>query len=148
MPPKSTRTGGGLGIDDLQAPLKFFTEEIHSSRDVSEFFLKDGVKALEWHSNPSTCVLLLLRLIPLAREYAKIVPNTKIPQTKHREALAKMNDEEVPGVGRCRLNFTTKSDAEFIDWLDMSIRVVLYMFKQLKEKNVSQLFLSYFISCI
>ena len=113
-------------------PLSSFMA-VAGTRDVMPFFKCEG-KALTWQSRP-TDVLLLTRLAPLYTAYFRTCPSGKIPQALHQQALKNLNQEKVHGVGACKLNFTHDSDSAFLDKLDISIRVVAFMYKQLKQDD-------------
>ena len=110
-------------------------KNVAGTRDIENYFVQDNAKTqLTWRSEP-TNVQFLCRISSLIMDYMKIAPSGKLPASKHKDALAFLNSEAVPGVGLCKINFTTKSDADYLDWLDMNIRVTMYMFKSLKLKE-------------
>ena len=105
------------------------------TRDIESYFIMDNAKTqLTWKSEPSN-VQFLLRVSSLMMDYMKIAPSAKLPAAKHKEALQYLNAEPVPGIGLCKINFSTKSDSDYLDWLDMNIRITMYLFRCLKAKD-------------
>ncbi len=80
-----------------------------------------------WKSAPP--VPWLASLAPWFQRYAKVAPNSVILSSKHKVAIKRL-------VGTKKINHTRKTNEDFADLIDNTIRMGLNRFRNMKQSNV------------
>ena len=76
-------------------------------------------------------------LLPLMGMYADICATGAIPKLKHQLAIQTLNNENMPGMGMLKVNFTTMSEASFIDKVDDKLRMLFAHLRHIASSDVN-----------
>lgn len=74
---------------------------------------------------------LLVQYCDLAKSMAKVFTTGVIPSKKLALALKYLNAESKPGVGTLKINFTSKQENDFCDYIDDRLKVIVKAFREL-----------------
>ena len=118
------KVDSSITVHDLQKPLREYMMQ-RGHRNVWEML--EPLALLQY--NAGTPHSILRDFAPLALLYVKVCRKGLVPSSKHRQALQKLNSENVMGQGVLKINFTDLSNDVFIDQVDDRIRVLLKHFR-------------------
>eukprot|EP00434_Breviolum_minutum_P045966 symbB.v1.2.041336.t1/scaffold8073.1/size7880/1 len=112
-----------IGVGDLVLVLQEFMEE---KADTNLFTLIQAPNE-SWKSAPP--VPWLASLAPLFQRYAKVAPNSVILSSKHKIAIKRLVETK-------KVNHTRKTNEDFADLVDNTIRMGLNHFRNMKQNSV------------
>ena len=115
-----------IGVSDLMVPLEEFMK-VHKSRNLS--VLLQRPVGITWKTSPSCTWLAHLGELMLG--YAKVSPTLCLSSKKHKAALEKLQSID-------KVNWTKKTDDDFFDWFDDSIRLACKQFRELKADALTK----------
>ena len=115
-------------VADLMKVLSDFMAE-HGTRDIVKLTACPAGTGMTWKSAP--CIRWLAGLASLYVAYAKFAPNGLISGKKHKLARECLNSLEP-------INFTKKSNADFVDMIDERIRIGFKQFRTVKLDPVAK----------
>ena len=119
-----------MGVSDVMRALRGFMSK---SREWDLHQLTQhpqGSKAFSWKTSPHPA--WMAQCSDLVQELLKIAPNGLVTSSKLKTAVAKLAQER-------KINFTTMSEDDFQDAIDMRIRVVLSQYRAVKmSKEAAQ----------
>ena len=113
-----------ITVHALEGPLREYMRRM-GHRNVWQML--EPLASLQYNSG--TPHSILRDFAPLASLYVQVCRKGILPSLKHRQALQKLNAENVIGQGKLRINFTDLSDEVFVDQIDDRIRVLLKHFR-------------------
>ena len=110
-----------IGVSDLMEPLKLWAESTRCKDVLQTLEIPQGINFksginVEWVATVG----------PLFESYAKVAPNSMLPPKKHRAAIMQLTLEGKITHGR-------KSDKDFSDFLDESLRVGFSQYRQMVQ---------------
>ena len=110
-----------VGVGDLLEPLKTLMED---EKEDNLMKLIEPPSTASWKSGCPTCWLASLG--DLFKKYVKVAPNSIISSKKHKTAIERLAANK-------KINFTRKSNDDFVDAVDDHIRIGLSHLRQLKQ---------------
>ena len=116
----------GITVQNIvEALSKYF--DVVGHRDIATML--DPLRAIGYgHRVPSD---LMVQYCELARTMSKVFTTGVIPSKKLILALKYLNTESKPGVGILKINFTTKNEDDFCDYIDDKLKTLLRAFREL-----------------
>ena len=112
-----------IGVGDLVNVLQDYMDE---KADTNLFKLVQAPND-SWKSAPP--VPWLASLAPLFQRYAKVAPNSVILSSKHKVAIKRLVETK-------KINHTRKTNEDFADLIDNTIRMGLNHFRNMKQSSV------------
>ena len=111
-----------IGVGDLANVLQEYMDE---KADTNLFKLVQAPND-SWKSAPA--VPWLASLAPLFQRYAKVAPNSVILSSKHKVAIKRLVETK-------KINHTRKTNEDFADLIDNTIRMGLNHFRNMKQNG-------------
>ena len=115
-----------IGVSDLMSPLEHFMK-VHKCRNLA--VLLNRPVGITWKTSP--CCTWLAYLGELMLGYVKVSPTLCLSSKKNKAAVEKLNSLE-------KVNWTKKTDEDFYDWFDDSIRLACKQLRDLKADAVTK----------
>ena len=112
-----------VGVGDLVMVLQEYMDE---KADTNLFKLVQAPND-SWKAAPP--VPWLASLAPLFQRYAKVAPNSVILSSKHKVAIKRLVETK-------KINHTRKTNEDFADLIDNTIRMGLNHFRNMKQSSV------------
>ena len=120
---KNTRSvpDPSIGISDMMKPLETFMT-VSDTRNL--WVLLDRPAGVTWKTVPHPS--WLAHMASLMCDFASVSPGLVFSSKKLKNCLEKLNNKE-------KINWTKKSDDDFFDWADESIRIACKQYRDLKN---------------